>query len=69
MSFRPEVHRTSQFKRFSNPNIAKTLAKENVAFNFIVRFTLVKALVFSLKHQKMRHNRWLYIYSLFFSFN
>ena len=48
MSFGRVVHGTSQFQRFSNLNITKTLGKGNVISNFSVYFTQVKALVLCL---------------------
>ena len=49
MSFRSAACRTSQFKRFSNLDITKKLAKENNLLDFIASFTPVIGLVFSLK--------------------
>ena len=40
-----------QFKKFFNLDITKKLVKENTDLNFIVYFTQVRALLFSLKHK------------------
>ena len=50
----------AHFKRFSNLNITKKIAKENAVFKLIVYCVQVKALVFSLKH-KTSCNKWLKI--------
>ena len=39
--------------------ITKKFAKENSVFNFTVKLTKVKVFVFSLKHTKAIHEKWL----------
>ena len=59
MSFSYIVYCTSQFKMLSNLSITKNLAKQNTVFNFIICFTRMKVLVFSLKNTKRSYNKWL----------
>ena len=54
MAFRRAVYKMPQFKRFSNLDNAKKLSKESSVPNFIVYFTQMKALIFSLKHIKSK---------------
>ena len=52
-------YQMSQFKRFSNLDIAKKLASDNNFLNLIVYFTQVKVLMFSWKHmQNKGTNSW-----------
>ena len=56
------MYRMSQFKRFSNLNNTKMLAKENVVLTSLLvlpKYILARAL--SLKHPKTKYNKWLKI--------
>ena len=51
------MDRKSQFKKFSDLNITKQLAKQNAFFNLLFYFIQVATLVFSPKHKnKLKTN-------------
>ena len=54
MFFRRAVYRTSLLKRFSDINITKKLAKENVVFKLTVYCVQVKTLAFLFETNKSK---------------
>ena len=68
VSFWSAVYCNSQFKRFSDLNITKKIAKKNPVFNIFIYFIHDSAPIFSIKHKnRLQGYRLLFLRRLLFT--